>query len=203
MKNKTLPFLFLLLIWAGTVTGQILALSPEEMVKQAQFILAGQVVELRTQQEHPEFVILVDTVYRGELGGARLTVPLPTQSDRLWKTPELNSRMLFFFTINEQRRLAPAGSLNWAAFLKNGQVERLFMGARFNHWEEAAYIQEYNRFLAETPGIKIPTNDAKGETAVPEPSRRPGEVNPLWFFSFASIMFILLLVSAQLKKRRK
>jgi len=202
MKKQASLLLFLVLFWTGTARGQLLALSPAEMVEGAKFILAGQVIELREQQETPEFVIRVDTVYRGELGRATLTVPLPSQAGDLWAAPELNSRMLFFFTTNEGLRLVPAGDLNWAAFLKNGQVERLFMGARFNNWAEADYIQEYNRFLAETPGIKIPANSDTEESAVSETPRRPGEVNPVWFFAFAGVMFILLLVASLLKKRR-
>lgn len=202
MKKQASFLLLLVLFWTGTARGQLLALSPAEMVEGAQFILAGQVIELRKQQANPEFVIRVDTVYRGELGEATLTVPLPPQVGNLWAVPELDSRMLFFFKTNEGRRLAPAGSLNWAAFLKNGQVERLFMGARFNNWAEADYIQEYNRFLAETPGIKTPAGNDTEESTAPKPPRRPGEVNPVWFFAVAGVMFILLLVSAQLKKRR-
>ncbi|MBS4007205.1 MAG: hypothetical protein KGZ45_02090 [Clostridium sp.] len=202
MKRQASFLLFLLLFWTGTATGQLLALSPAEMVESAQFILAGQVIEMRKQQENPEFVIRVDTVYRGELGLATLTVPLPPQADKLLAVPELESRMLFFLAANEGRRLAPAGSLNWAAFLKDGQAERLFMGARFNNWAETDYLQEYNRFLAETPGRKIPLDVNAEEGAAGEPARRPGEVNPVWFFALAGIMFILLLVLALLKKRR-
>ena len=109
--------------------------------------------------------------------------------------------MLLFLTTDEGRSLTPAGNLNWAAFFKDEQVERLFMGARFNNWAEADYLQEYNRFLAETPGRKIPPDGDTEESAAPEPSRRPGEVNPVWFFAFAGIMFILLLVSSLLKKK--
>ncbi|GFP25745.1 hypothetical protein HKBW3S25_01226 [Candidatus Hakubella thermalkaliphila] len=74
------------------------------------------------------------------------------------------------------------------------------MGARFNNWAEADYIHEFNRFLAETPGRKITPGGDTEESAVQEQPRRPGEVNPVWFFALAGIMFILLLVSALLKK---
>lgn len=202
MKRQASFLFFLLLFWTGTATGQLLALSPAEMVESAQFILAGQVIEMREQQESPEFVIRVDTVYRGELLLATLTVPLPPQTGKLLAVPELDSRMLFFLTANNGLNLVPAGDLNWAAFLKDGQAERLFMGARFNNWAETDYILEYNRFLAETPGRKVPPPGDTEENAAPEPLRRPGEVNPAWFFALAGIMFVLLLVSALLKRRR-
>ncbi|GFP28397.1 hypothetical protein [Candidatus Hakubella thermalkaliphila] len=63
-------------------------------------------------------MIRVDTVFRGELGSATLTVPLPPQTGKFMAAPELDSRMLFFLTANAGLRLIPAGDLNWAAFLK-------------------------------------------------------------------------------------
>jgi len=133
---------------------------------------------------------------------ATLTVPLPPQVGNLLAVPELNSRMLFFLTANAGPSIAPTGSLNWAAFLRDGQVERLFMGARFNDWAETDYIQEYNRFLAETTGRIIPPIGDTEESVTPKLPGRPGEVSPVWFFALAGIMFVLLLVSALLKRRR-
>ncbi|MFW0860586.1 MAG: hypothetical protein AAGT88_00520 [Dethiobacter sp.] len=202
MKRQASFLFFLLLFWTGTAIGQMITLSPAKVVEGAQYILAGQVIDIRDQQESPEFVIRVDTVYRGELGSATLTVPLPPQTGKFVAAPELDSRMLLFLTANAELRLTPAGSLNWAAFLKDGQVERLFMGARFNNWAEADYVHEYNRFLAETPGRKIVSGGDTEESAAQELLRWPGEVNPVWFFALAGVMFILLLGSALLKKRR-
>lgn len=214
LKRLIISFLFFFLFWTGSAHGRLVTHAPEAMIEEAQFIVAGQVIEQRADSEQPEFVVRVDTVYKGELGRADLAIPLPhppgmpPQPGIFVEAPELGSRMLFFFIVNEQRRLGPAGELNWAAILNNGQVEDLYLGARYNTWEESDYIQAYNRFLAETPGTIIPAEDDDGDdqdnnmTGEEGVTKRPGELNPTYFFVFAGLSFIALVVMSQLKKTR-
>jgi hypothetical protein len=205
MKQNLLVFLFLLLIGTSPVYAAITALSPEEMISSAQFIVTGEVMEVRNHQEKPEFVVRVDTVYKGELGPTMLTVPLPPQPDNpktapQWMSPpEAGYRLLFFFTVNEMRRLEPVADLNWVAVLKDNKADSLYMGSDFNSWAEKDYLTTYNRFLRETEGIVIPpAEDSEGEDNAEV--KRPGTVSPWIFFALAGGFFIVLVITGQRKK---
>lgn len=205
MKKTLFILLFLLLAGTGFVHALVVARSPEEMIESAQFILAGEVVDVRKNQEQREFTVRVDTVYKGELGAAMITIPLPpnpqTSSSSQWTTPpEKGNRLLFFFTVNELYRFVPAADLNWAAVLRDGKADALFMGAGYNSWTEADYLGMYNRFLAETPGTAIPpAEDGGGEES--ETAKHPGSVSPLVFFALAGVFFVVLVVTGRRKKR--
>lgn len=207
MKRSIFFSLFLLLMWTSHLSAGLIMRSPEEMVRAAQFIVAGEVVEVRSEEEPPAFVVDVDTVYQGEAGATRLAIPMPPSSSRFagesWKMPPaVGSRLLLFLKVNERGRVGTVADLNWAGILQDDRVTALYLGASYHNWDEKDYIEAYNRFLTEASGQAVPHTgtDAGEEGEKKEQGKRPGEVNPALFFMTAGVALILLIISAKIKK---
>ncbi|MCW3488996.1 hypothetical protein [Dethiobacter alkaliphilus] len=205
MKRLGSLLLFLVLLWTGTVHG-VDMVSPTEMVEEAEFILAGGVIEV-SNADIPELLVEVDTVYRGDIGAAVLRIPL-TSSGQFRQEPEIpqaQERLLMFFSLNEAGQLTPMADLNWAGFLEEERVTRLFMGARYHNWDESQYIAAYNEFLAESEPKKIPSAQTdQGEREQERaPTQRPGEVAPSLFLMLAGVAVLLLVFQARIKKTQR
>ncbi|MDW7684315.1 MAG: hypothetical protein SCK29_09395 [Bacillota bacterium] len=203
--KKLLPYFFLfLLLGTGSVHARLRVLPPEEMISSSRFIVAGEVKEIRDGQAEPEFVVDVIRVFQGEVGTARLLIPLPQRPGMsgdvaILEPPATGSHVLLFLAVNDLGRLVPPADLNWIGIMQDGRVASLYMGGRTHNWDEQSYIETYNRFLAENPGKEITPPSEDDEVPAPE-EKQHGIVNPAIFFFIAGMMFILLIVSAKIKK---
>lgn len=185
--------------------GELAVLPPEEMLARAQIIVAGEVREIRPDREQPEFVLQVDTVYKGSLTSPRLLLPLPvlpgpdTDGRTAGTVPAEGSRLLILLVTDEAGRLVPVADLNWAAFLAEGAATRLFFGASTKEWREEQYIAAFNSYLAEA-GTHRPA-DADGE---PEPpagrERLPGRALRALPLLLAGMFVLALVLSRRIRK---
>ncbi|MBS4030452.1 MAG: hypothetical protein KGZ63_03385 [Clostridiales bacterium] len=197
--------LFLLVLWTSSTAARLIVFTAEEMLEQAQFILIGEVKELR-QDPQLEFVLEVETVYKGEIGMARISVPLresfgisPVIEVSI-EPPYVGARMLLLLRVNEFGRLAPVADLNWAAYVSEGRVSELYLGAAAHQQQEADYVNAFNLFLSENPGkvvTKLPVDD-NGDVVNPEKSA--GQLTSAIFLMLAGVLLILMVVSAKIKR---
>lgn len=196
-----------LLFWTSVAFGSLSILSPEEMLSQAQIIVAGEVTEIRLDPAQPEFVLQVDTVYKGEQVLDRLVLPLPKMSgpQAAEKTAELappkGARLFLLLMVEEGRRLVPVAGLNWAAYLTGRRVTRLFLGASALEWQEEHYLAAYNRFLAEEPGRRS-AGPAAGEpeSAAATKQRPPGRALSALPLLLAGFLVLALVLGRKIRK---
>jgi hypothetical protein len=206
MKRIFFLCITLLLFRTSPGFGELTVLPPEEMLARAQIIVAGVALEIRPDREQPEFVLQVDTVYKGSLASPRLLLPLPELPD--WDTdgrpagtvPAEGSRLLLLLVTDEAGRLAPVADLNWAAFMAEGTATRLFFGASTKEWQEEQYIAAFNSYLTEA-GTRRPA-DANRE---PEPGAEaeespPGNALRALPFLLAGIFLLALALSRRIRK---
>jgi hypothetical protein len=204
LKTLLTCLLFFILLWTSPAYARLVVLSPETMIEKSQFIVTGEVIEIRGDRDDPDFVLDVVRVYKGEVGTARLVIPQPGRSgmpgdNTLLAPPAVGTQILLFIVVNEAGRFVPTADLNWMGILEDDRVLSLYMGAAVNEWDEERYLRVYNEYLDENPGRQI-TPPQKGEEVTEEETRPHGMVNPAIFFFMAGVAFLMLVVSAKLKK---
>lgn len=204
MKRVLSLALILLILGTSPLAAKLIVFAPEEMLEQAQFILIGEVKELR-QDPQPEFVLQVETVYKGEIGMALIAVPLqenfgisPTNEISI-EPPKVAARMLLLLKVNEFGRLAPVGDLNWAAYVSENRVSSLYLGVAAQQYEEADYINAFNLFLSENPGKDVPKLPVDEDSEVEDTEKSPGQLTSAIFLMLAGVFLILLVISAKIK----
>jgi hypothetical protein len=204
MKRVFFLALILLILGTSPSAARLIVFTPEEMLDQAQFILIGEVKELR-QDPQPEFVLEVETVYKGEIGMALLAVPMPENygisptTDKSLEPPNVATRMLLLLKVNEFGRLAPVADLNWAAYVSEGRVSSLYLGAASQQQEEADYIDAFNLFLSENPGTDVPKLPVDEDSEVEDTEKSAGQLTSAIFLMLAGVLLILLVISAKIK----
>lgn len=207
MKRIFLLALFLLILWTSPSAARLIVFTPEEMLNRAQFILIGEVKELR-QNPQPEFVLEVETVYKGEFGMAMIAVPLPENSGvspTSAEPPDVAARMLLLLRVNEFGRLAPVADLNWAAYVSEGRVSELYLGAAVQEQGEDEYIDAFNLFLNENAGTDVPKlplekeEKDEGEEEVKNTEKNPSQLTSAIFMMLAGVILIMMVISAKIK----
>ena len=201
---KVAFFLCIMLFFfrVSMVFSELLILSPQEMLAQAEIIVAGEVQELRLNQDPPVFVLQVDKTYRGSTASPWLVLPLPEmpgpeardQTARV--APVKGARMLLLLVLDDAERLLPVADLNWAVFLTEGAATSLFFGASTSEWREEDYIAAFNGFLSEA-GAR-PAEGAEGEPEPPATARERSPLNSLRALPLLLAgLFLLALVFAR------
>jgi hypothetical protein len=205
---KKILFLCVTLLFFRTspVFGELVILSPEEMLARAQVIVAGEVREIRPDREQPAIVLQVDTVYRGSTASPLLVLPLPVMPgpDAKERTagaaPPVGSRLLLLLVLDDAGRLVPAADLNWMTLMADGVATNLFFGASTKDWREADYVIAFNGFLAQA-GAERKT-EAVEET---QPPAAPAERSPVSALKslpllLAGMFLLALVLSRQIRK---
>lgn len=205
---KVVFFLCLMLFFfpVGLVFGELLILSPREMLAQAEVIVAGEVRELRLNQDPPVFVLQVDKTYRGSTASPRLVLPLPEMPGQEAReqtagiAPPKGARMLLLLVLDDAERLLPVADLNWAVFLSEDAATSLFFGASAGEWREEDYLAAFNSFLSEA-GVR-PADVEDGE---PKPPATTGERSPLNSLRalpllLAGLFLLALVLSRKIRK---
>jgi hypothetical protein len=162
------------------VSSELLILPPQEMLAQAEIIVAGEVQELRLNQDPPVFVLQVDKTYRGSTASPRLVLPLPempgpeAREQTAGIAPPKGARLLLLLVLDDAGRLLPVADLNWAVFLTEGAATSIFFGAGAGEWREEDYLAAFNGFLSEAGA-----RPAEVEDGEPKPPATAGERSPL------------------------
>ncbi len=206
MKRIIILALTILLFSTSYSSAKYVFFSPDEMLDYSQYVLIGEVKELR-QDPHREFVLAVETVYKGNIGMARIAIPLPEHDSSIIAPPSVGTRLLVFLKANEFGRLAPVADFNWAAYVNENQVSELYLGAALKDYGEAEFIGVFNRFLSENTGTDVPVpttvegedeeieNPAKDELADESVDRSITSI----FMMAGGVLLILLVISAKIK----
>lgn len=204
MKRVFFLALILLILGTSPSAARLIVLTPEEILDQAEFIIIGEVQELR-QSPQQEFVLEVETVYKGEIGMALIAVPLPESAGNSptinisIEPPNVAARMLLFLKVNEFGRLAPVADLNWAAYISENRVSSLYLGAASQQLEETDYIDVFNQFLSEKSGTDVPKLPVNVDEEVENTEKSPGQLTSAIFLMLAGVLLILMVISAKIK----
>lgn len=202
---KVAFFLCIMLFFfrGSMVFSELLILSPQEMLVQAEVIVAGEVQELRLNQDPPVFVLQVDKTYRGSTASPWLVLPLPEMPgpearDQTAKVaPVKGARMLLLLVLDDAERLLPVADLNWAVFLTEGAATSLFFGASTSEWREEDYLAAFNGFLSEAGA-----RPADGEPMPPATARERSPINSLRALPLllAGLFLLAFVLSRKIRK---
>jgi len=201
MKRRYILAALLLFSLASQAFGELTILPPEEMIARAQLIVAGEVQEVRLDQEQPVLVLQVDKVYRGEsLPAPRLVLPLPEMPGSVATDGAAlkGARLLLMLMLDDTGRLVPVADLNWAAFLVEGVATRLFYGASTREWRETDYVAAINGYLVEAGELQAVDTE-------PEPAPAAAERSPLEALKALPLLlagiFVLALVFSRIIRK--